>query len=70
MMHSCGFQKKKKYSEEIYALVVSNTQSRNIKEFETIIKMILVGSNIFIDTQTKIGKTTLRESCKKSLKKS
>lgn len=49
-----------KYPEHIYALTLSNTQSRRSragKEFESIIELILIGSGIPIDSQGNIGKT-------------
>ncbi|ENZ5548434.1 type II restriction endonuclease [Enterococcus hirae] len=47
-----------KFPEHIYALSLSNTQSRRSragKEFETIIELILMGANIPFDTQGSIG---------------
>lgn len=47
------------YPEHIYALTLSNTQSRRSragKEFEAIIEMILIGANIPMDSQGNIGK--------------
>lgn len=46
------------YPEHIYALSLSNTQSRRSragKEFEQIIELILMGANIPFDTQGSIG---------------
>lgn len=48
------------YPEHIYALNLSNTQSRRArvgKQFEAIIELILVGSNIRYDSQGNIGKS-------------
>lgn len=47
------------YPEHIYALTLSNTQSRRSragKEFESIIELIFIGAGIFIDSQGNIGK--------------
>lgn len=47
-----------KFPKHIYALSLSNTQSRRSragKEFETIIELILMGANIPFDTQGSIG---------------
>lgn len=49
------------YPEHIYALNLSNTQSRRArvgKQFEAIIELILVGSNIRYDSQGNVGKST------------
>ncbi len=48
----------KQYPQHIYALSLSNTQSRRSragKEFEAIIELILMGANIPFDTQGSIG---------------
>lgn len=48
-----------KYPEHIYALNLSNTQSRRSragKEFECIIELILIGAGIPLDSQGNIGK--------------
>ncbi len=58
-----------KYPEHIYALTLSNTQSRRSragKEFESIIELILIGAGIPIDSQGNIGKN---EFMKKGLGK-
>ncbi|WEG37117.1 type II restriction endonuclease [Amygdalobacter nucleatus] len=47
------------FPEHIYALTLSNTQSRRSragKEFESIIELILIGAGIPIDSQGNIGK--------------
>lgn len=47
------------FPEHIYALTLSNTQSRRSragKEFETIIELILIGAGIQLDSQGNIGK--------------
>lgn len=47
------------YPEHIYALNLSNTQSRRSragKEFEAIIELILMGADLPLDSQGKIGK--------------
>lgn len=47
------------YPEHIYALTLSNTQSRRSragKEFEAIIELILIGAGIPMDSQGNIGK--------------
>lgn len=52
------------YPEHIYALTLSNTQSRRSragKEFEAIIEMILIGANIPMDSQGNIGKKVFME---------
>lgn len=57
------------YPEHIYALNLSNTQSRRSragKEFEAIIELILIGAGIPMDTQGNIGK---KEFIKKGLGK-
>ena len=47
------------YSEHIYALNLSNTQSRRSragKEFENILELVLAGAGVFCDSQGNIGK--------------
>lgn len=47
------------YSQHIYELTLSNTQSRRSragKEFEAIIEMMLIGANIPTDSQGNVGK--------------
>ncbi|UUM19768.1 MULTISPECIES: type II restriction endonuclease [unclassified Mycoplasma] len=47
------------FPEHIYALILSNTQSRRSragKEFEAIIELILIGAGIKLDSQANIGK--------------
>lgn len=49
------------FPEHIYALTLSNTQSRRSragKEFEAIIELLLMGANIPFDSQGNIGKQT------------
>lgn len=58
-----------KFPEYIYALILSNTQSRRSragKEFESIIELILIGAKIPFDSQGNIGKL---EFAKKGLGK-
>lgn len=57
------------FPEHIYALTLSNTQSRRSragKEFEAIIELILIGAGIPLDSQGNIGK---QEFLKKGLGK-
>lgn len=52
------------FPEHIYALTLSNTQSRRSragKEFEAIIEIILIGANIPMDSQGNIGKKVFME---------
>ena len=51
------------FPEHIYALTLSNTQSRSRagKEFEAIIEIILIGANIPMDSQGNIGKKVFME---------
>ncbi len=54
----------KEFSEYIYALTLSNTQSRRSragKEFEAIIELILVGAGVPYDSQGNIGKKVFAE---------
>lgn len=47
------------FPDHIYALTLSNTQSRRSragKEFESIIELILIGANVPLDSQGNIGK--------------
>ena len=60
---------REKFPEHIYALTLSNTRSRRSregKEFESIIELILIGAGIPLDTQGNIGK---QEFVNKSLRK-
>lgn len=53
------------YAEHIYALALSNTQSRRSragKEFEAIIELLLIGADIPSDTQSAIGKEYFRNN--------
>ncbi|VEU72877.1 restriction endonuclease-like domain-containing protein [Mycoplasmopsis gallopavonis] len=48
------------FPEHIYALTLSNTQSRRSragKEFEAIIELILIGAGVYLDTQGNVGKS-------------
>ena len=47
------------YPEQIYVLALSNTQSRRSragKEFEAILELLLIGSDVPVDTQGSVGK--------------
>ena len=53
-----------KYTEQIFELAKSDTNSRRSrsgKEFEAIIELMLMGSNIFMDSQGNIGKASFSE---------
>ncbi|EEV1980151.1 restriction endonuclease [Escherichia coli] len=48
------------YPEHIYNLTLSNTQSRRTRagnEFEAIIELMMIGANVYADTQGAIGKS-------------
>lgn len=54
-----------KHTDEIYALQLSNTQSRRSragKEFESIIELVLMGANIEFVTQGSIGSGVFESS--------
>ena len=54
-----------KYPQHIYALSLSNTQSRRSragKEFEAIIEMLLIGADISTDSQGNVGKQTFAKN--------